>query len=988
MSGLTRQSRGIIVGVLGIAAIVWLAVTADGILGPLDWVVVLALSAAAIVAQSVLRRPDDRDSGFLLAAPVFAAFILFPAPVAAFVAIASSSALIIRRPDTGAAAMLQAAGWSIALAAAVIAVSVETRAGGAAASENVLLLTEALALIGGRNLVLSFLAGRWFGDESSMQSARTRILIEGALISAGWALAMAWKVGPLHGLVAAVPVVLAYLSAHAITARRDSEDNPLGIVTDAQFRIALKQAMERAQAAGSPVSVVRCDVDQLLQINRVYGRGAGDAVLQMVAQRIARGHRTADLVSRSSEDDDEYAVLLPNTDETGALRVAERFRAGIEQTPVALPDRPGPIVATISVGVATYTGAGPVGDLMEDADLALFQAKLAGRNQTTSYSPAIRQIGVDWARRQQIAPRDRVGVVLDRGAAGPQPPRVAPPTAPTASEAPAAALAPEVGAAVDGVVARVAAVASPTPAHAESPAVAPSAAPSRPPDQHPVILGFIATLLVVGLGITAADIATTSAPIPWGALGLFAILILMAEQYAVDIEGRGKTSITVIPVIGGGLVAGGIGSLVVALTFAGMAKIRAKSPVHRALFNFAVALLSAEAARHAFLWIGGGTIASLPIEQTIVPSLVAGLAYYVVNHAPLMFVLGFIQKRSAWEIWRTNYQWLWPHYLVMGVLGVILGLSYLTFGWFGALAFMAPAAMMHLAIKQYVDRTSANIRQLWELNQQLQEEIGQRKAAEDENARLAQEAARVAALEELNRLKTEFISIASHELRTPMTAIVGFSDLMLERETSSEDQKRWIYLINREAGNLSSLIDNLLDVSRIESGRVALEAVPVALDELVDGVLIPIRAGSPNHIFAVEIAPNAGRVRADVGKLNQIFTNLISNAVKYSPAGGQITIAARRVKDQELEVSIQDQGIGIAPDQLGRVFERFQRISTAATRNIRGSGLGLYIVKQLVELHGGRISVESEVGRGSTFRFTLTPDSAGAQTLSAEPAAT
>jgi signal transduction histidine kinase len=327
----------------------------------------------------------------------------------------------------------------------------------------------------------------------------------------------------------------------------------------------------------------------------------------------------------------------------------------------------------------------------------------------------------------------------------------------------------------------------------------------------------------------------------------------------------------------------------------------------------------------------------------------------------------------AWRRWPTDHRWLWPHYLVMAVLVLVVAAGYEVSGWTGAIALVAPVAMMHLAIRQYVDRTTADLRQLGRLNEQLQAEIAQRQAAEEVSARLAREAARAATLEELSRLKSELVSIASHELRTPIAGIVGYSDLLLHDPDASVDQRqRWLAIINRQGEHLAALVDNLLDVSRIESGALTLEARPVDLPTLLPSVVEPLAAASSRHAVVADVVPDARWVQADPGKLRQILANLVGNAIKYSPGGGRVTITARRqAGSDQVDLSVADQGIGIPREHLGRIFERFQRVDGATTRHIQGTGLGLYIVRQLVLLHGGTIRVESEVGRGSTFHVTL-----------------
>jgi signal transduction histidine kinase len=249
-------------------------------------------------------------------------------------------------------------------------------------------------------------------------------------------------------------------------------------------------------------------------------------------------------------------------------------------------------------------------------------------------------------------------------------------------------------------------------------------------------------------------------------------------------------------------------------------------------------------------------------------------------------------------------------------------------------------------------------------------------------------AARTAALEELSRLRSGFISIASHELRTPLTTILGFSELLLAEAPPEDPRHRFLAIIRDDARQLAALVENLLDVSRIENGRLALEPVPLDLAAALPPLLEALGAAAPAHALRAEVDPAARWVLADPPKLQQILANLVGNAIKYSPRGGRVLVAAR--PDQppgRVALAVSDEGVGIPPEHLGRIFERFQRVDSAATRGIRGTGLGLYIVKHLVELHGGAVRVESAVGRGSTFRFTLPAAAAPAPAGAAPPPA-
>ena len=228
----------------------------------------------------------------------------------------------------------------------------------------------------------------------------------------------------------------------------------------------------------------------------------------------------------------------------------------------------------------------------------------------------------------------------------------------------------------------------------------------------------------------------------------------------------------------------------------------------------------------------------------------------------------------------------------------------------------------------------------------------------------------ISAFKEVDRIKDQFLSTAAHELRTPLTSIRGFSEILLTRSLDEERQKRYLTTINEQSTNLGQIIDDLLDVSRIDAGR-KLDISPVCLDTatVIAEVVQPFIENSPRHRFDFQQIMQAPPVLADAFRMAQVMGNLVSNAVKYSPDGGLITFASR-VQDGMLEIRVTDQGIGMTPEQQQHLFERFYRASNG-NNAIGGTGLGLTICKLIVEQHGGRISADSEYGVGSTFTITL-----------------
>ena len=233
---------------------------------------------------------------------------------------------------------------------------------------------------------------------------------------------------------------------------------------------------------------------------------------------------------------------------------------------------------------------------------------------------------------------------------------------------------------------------------------------------------------------------------------------------------------------------------------------------------------------------------------------------------------------------------------------------------------------------------------------------------------------------ELDALKSEFVALASHELRTPLTGIYGFSRLLMDDdEVSIEEWREWAGYIHSEAAHLTTIVENLLNVSRIESGTLDLRTEPVDVNEVIDTVLRSFDGGSELHSF--EIAGDLERVvLGDRNKLVEVLGNMVDNAVKYSPRGGVVRIEGAAGREL-LSVSVTDEGVGIPPDELPTVFERFKRVSNPETEHVRSTGLGLYLARELVRQMGGTIHVSSVSGEGSTFTFTIPLERAGAPPL-------
>jgi two-component system phosphate regulon sensor histidine kinase PhoR len=227
-------------------------------------------------------------------------------------------------------------------------------------------------------------------------------------------------------------------------------------------------------------------------------------------------------------------------------------------------------------------------------------------------------------------------------------------------------------------------------------------------------------------------------------------------------------------------------------------------------------------------------------------------------------------------------------------------------------------------------------------------------------------------LRRLERVRTEFVANVSHELRTPLTSIRGYLETLLDGALEEPgNARRFLEVVHTHAGRLSRLVDDLLQLSDLETGKVALKPAPVILHAVAEDVLAIFEQQAAQQQLALcNQVPPGLCVQADRDRLIQILVNLVDNAVKYTPAGGQVVMGAAG-REGQAEVSVRDTGSGIPSTDLPRLTERFYRVDKARSRQLGGTGLGLAIVKHLVQAQGGELRIESELGKGTSVRFTL-----------------
>ena len=281
-------------------------------------------------------------------------------------------------------------------------------------------------------------------------------------------------------------------------------------------------------------------------------------------------------------------------------------------------------------------------------------------------------------------------------------------------------------------------------------------------------------------------------------------------------------------------------------------------------------------------------------------------------------------------------------------------------------------------------RVEERTNKLLKANEKLEMEIAERERAERELQRshlkleLALAVASELRIQEeaASAAKSEFLTNMSHELRTPLTGVIGFCDLLGDPLFGKLNEKQLEYLteISSAGRHLLILINDILDLAKVESGKMDIRMSPVDLRGLLGHCLIMIRETAMKRGLTVDLKVSEqldGNIQADDVRLKQIVMNLLSNAAKFTPSGGTILLEAER-QGEEILVSVSDTGVGLKPDDQERIFQAFEQLDSSFSRQEQGTGLGLALVRRLVELHGGRVWAESEgEGRGSTFKFVF-----------------
>ncbi len=403
------------------------------------------------------------------------------------------------------------------------------------------------------------------------------------------------------------------------------------------------------------------------------------------------------------------------------------------------------------------------------------------------------------------------------------------------------------------------------------------------------------------------------------------------------------------------------------------------SPI-RFLFNLGAVAVAAVGAYWIFVRVGG-VVGAAPVAVAL-PVILAGTGHYLLNTSLVAGVISIDRRQRFWVVWKNPALWT----ALTGFVGIAVALALVgllqTLGPAGLVLGVAPAWLLATFVranKERIEERDGRIESVVEHNAQL-ERMVQERTRELQDALSHVEAmnhelrASNERLEEASRIKSEFLANVSHELRTPLNAVIGFSDLLADpvRGPLNPEQRDFVSDIQESGEHLLHLINNILDLSKIEAGKLETDLRAASVPDLVREAAAMLRpaAGAKNQRVEVFCDSALSTARLDAGMFREVLANLLSNAVKFTPDGGRVDLEAMR-DGGDLVVTVRDTGIGIAPTDQERIFEAFCQVDGSYSRSYQGTGLGLALVRRLIALHGGQVTVHSTLGEGSSFTCVL-----------------
>jgi len=402
-------------------------------------------------------------------------------------------------------------------------------------------------------------------------------------------------------------------------------------------------------------------------------------------------------------------------------------------------------------------------------------------------------------------------------------------------------------------------------------------------------------------------------------------------------------------------------------------KVKKSYPLYRTLFSAAAEVLTMTATGIVYQQLGGSL---RPLHMAVLarPLVGAIAAYFIVNTSLVAGAIALSSNRSFLTVWRDDFLWSSASFMVAGSAGAMAAVVVARGEHWKAVLLIAPVYLTYRTYEVFVGRLADQTRHMGEMRQLHQSTV--EALAQAREAEHAEQAARAAA-ERANRSKDQFLAVVSHELRTPLNAILGWADMLRRGRLDETRRDRAFQSIYDSARRQAQLIDDLLDVSRIMAGTLRIEWTPVDLKTVVDDAVRAVQpAGDAKNVrITTEADSWLGFIQGDSARLEQVVANLLSNAVKFTPDSGTVHVQLKRVHDC-VEVQVRDTGQGMSAEFLPYIFEPFRQADGSTTRVHGGLGLGLSIVKHLVEAHGGSVEAQSAgVGQGATViaRFPIDP---------------
>jgi len=398
------------------------------------------------------------------------------------------------------------------------------------------------------------------------------------------------------------------------------------------------------------------------------------------------------------------------------------------------------------------------------------------------------------------------------------------------------------------------------------------------------------------------------------------------------------------------------------------------------LFNAAILSTSTFFTAAILYWIMGSlteVIADGFTANFFLAICVMALVQYIANTSLIAVEKSSKIKESTWHTWRTYYLWTSVTYFAGASAAGIIAILIQNLGFYAVVATVPIILIICFTYQTYLKNIEVSMAQTEAARRHVEElsgYISELQRSEEARGQLLVRAERARAeAEAANRIKDEFLATLSHELRTPLTSLLGWASVLREARRDENVLSQGLEAIDRNARVQAQLIDDLLDVSRIVSGKLNLDVRPLDVSSTIRTSINVVRPAAEAKNLTLEYVaqPGVGAICADSARLQQIIWNLLSNAVKFTPQGGKISVQLEQ-EGSNAKVTVRDTGQGIEAEFLPRVFDRFRQADSSTTRSFGGLGLGLAIVRHLVELHGGTISAESDgPGKGATFYATF-----------------